>query len=293
MIRQTTLRASSDWLSGRHLDRDGKAGIRFHPAAEEEGIVFVRADLPGQPAVRCGPGNLRSMPRWTSLEDGGVEVHHTEHVLAALALCGVDNVRVEMDGSRVPMTAGFSAAAFCEALTKAGVRPLEAPRRVYALKAPLFFLDAQRTTGEVSGPPRLPEGRYVLGLPAARLSVSYVFHWAHLETLPIGVAEYEAGEGRLDPALISARSYLVESEVEDVRELLGPVQAEVLKLYPNCPPALAQEAARHKIVDFIGDLMILGRPLRGRFAAFRTGHRIHHDLVRHLVDEKLLDLVEA
>ncbi|MBU1695329.1 MAG: UDP-3-O-acyl-N-acetylglucosamine deacetylase [Verrucomicrobia bacterium] len=289
MTRQTTLRTSSDWLYGRHLDQDGKSGLRFHPAAEEEGLVFVRADLPGRPEVRCRPENLRSMPRWTALEEGGVEVHHTEHVLAALALCGVDNAVMEMDCSRVPMTAGFSSAAFCEALMKAGSRPLEAPRRVYTLKAPLFYLDSQRTTGEVSGQPSLADGRYVVGIPADRLAVSYVFHWSHLPSLPIGVAEYDESVPAAWQSFAGARSYLVQTEAEAVREVLGPARMDVMMLAPHCSPALAQEAARHKILDFVGDLMILGHPVRGRFAAFRTGHRIHHNLVRYLVENNLLE----
>ena len=271
------------------MDQDARPRVRFHPAVEGEGVVFVRSDEPGAPRVRCMPENLRSMPRWTSLEENGVWVHHTEHVLAAIAFCGVDNVCVEMDADRLPMIEGGTCARFVAALKGAGLVAQGMPRRVYSLRAPVFLLDRENTQGETSADPRLKDGRYVLGLPAEGLAVSTVFHWSHMPLLPVGVGEYERDDGETDSAFLMARSYLVESEKEQVRHLLGPVQDQLMMLYPGCPPELAHEAARHKIVDFIGDMMILGRPLRGRFIAVRAGHRIHHDFIRHLVEQRLVE----
>jgi len=291
VTEQTTVASSSGWIAGSALDRPGECRLRFHPAGADEGIRFVRSDLPGAPEVLCGPEQLRSMPRWTLLEQAGVAVHHTEHVLAALAFCGVDNARIELDSEGVPMTDSGRCATFHAALSRLGTRALGAPRRVYALAKPLFFLDRQRTTGEESAHPELRDGRYVLGVPADHFSVSYVFHWSHLEGLPIGVAEYDEAAPDAARHVLDARSYLVETETEKVRDLLGPVRETVLMLYPRCPMELGLEAARHKIVDFVGDLRILGRPVRGRFIAFRTGHRIHHELVGHLLRDKMLQLV--
>lgn len=271
------------------LDQDKRAQVRFHPAPEHTGVVFIRADQPGAPAVRCAFENLRSMPRWTALEQNGIWVHHTEHVLAALALCGVDNVRVEMNADRLPMTLGGNCAFFVAALKCAGVVAQDAVRRVYALKQPVFWLDRQNTQGEELQEPHLKGGRYVLGIPADRTSVSTVFHWSHMPLLPVGVGEYEQDDAGAESAIFEARSYLVESERQQVRILLGPVQDRLLTLSPGCAPELAHEAARHKIVDFLGDMMVLGRPLRGRFVAVRAGHRIHHDFIRHLLGQGLIE----
>lgn len=288
-VLQTTPAGSSEWIDGLQLDQNVRARVRFHPADVDEGIVFIRSDLPGQPRVRCTPENLRSMPRWTSLEENGSWVHHTEHVLAALAFCGVDNIRVEMDSDRLPVTGGGTCADFVAALEGAGREAQDAPRRVYALKEPVFLLDHENTQGEESQSPPLKDGRYVLGLPADRFSVSTVFHWPHLPGLPVGVAEYEAIPGAVDPCWAAARSYLVETEREQVRDLLGPVRDQVMILQPGCPPALAHEAARHKVVDFLGDLMVLGRPVLGRYVAVRAGHRIHHEFLNLLLEKgKLL-----
>ena len=268
------------------------ARIRLHPAKAGAGIAFVRSDLPGQPTVRCVPENLQGMPRWTALAAEGVWVHHTEHVLAALALCDIDNALVEMDADRIPMMPGGTCAAFVAALQRAGRTPADAPRRVYRLKGPAFLLDPQNPSPPAPDSSPLQNGRYVMGVPADGFAVSTVFHWTHLGELPIGFAEYELREAAPDPQLLASRSYIVESEKAQMKELLGPVQDNLMLLYPGCPTALSQEAARHKIVDFIGDLMVLGRPVQGRFVAVRAGHRIHHEWVRYLLANRLLELKE-
>lgn len=284
-LAQTTLSCATPWLKGLHLDQDAAAGVRFCPAAEDTGIVFVRADLPGDPEVRCVLDNLRSMPRWTSLAEGGHWVHHTEHVLAALAFCRIDNARVEMDCDRLPMMPGGSCAPFVEAILCAGVRQQDAPRQVFTLQKPFVHLDNQTTTGEQLEEPSIRNGRYILGFPSDRLKVSSIFHWPQLESLPVGIAEFEMSDEGVDDEVVQSRSYLVDSEREQVRDLLGPIRDHVLHLSPGCSTDLAIEAARHKIVDFVGDMMVLGRPLVGHFAIFRAGHRIHHDVARQLYCE--------
>lgn len=292
MIMQRTLEKSTSWLHGVHLDRDGRSGVRFHPAKEDEGIVFVRSDLPGEPEVRCLPDRLKTMPRWTSLEEDGNWVHHTEHVLAAIAFSGVDNLRVEMNSDRLPFMSDGSCAAFYDLIQYAGLACQDLPRRVYSLKEPAFFLDGRSTTGAPQNVPSVQYGRYILAIPSDGYSISTVFHWSHMDSLPVGVAEFEAGNGKIERSLLTSRSYLVETEKEHIHGLLGPIEDRVMMLYPDCPPALAQEAARHKIVDFVGDMMILGKPLVGRYVAFRAGHSIHHDFLHSLIARDLLECID-
>ncbi|GEM_PF-487161 len=289
---QRTLETSTSWIHGVHLDQDGRSGVRFHPAGVDEGIVFVRSDVPGEPEIRCLPDRLKTMPRWTSLEEGGHWVHHTEHVLAAIAFAGVDNLRVEINSDRLPFMTDGSCAPFYDLIQQAGLADQGLPRKIYRLKEPAFFLDDRGTTGVPLDAPSVQNGRYILALPSEGFSVSTVFHWSHVESLPVGVAEYEALNESTERSLLTSRSYLVETEKEHVRGLLGPIEDRVMMLYPGCPPALAQEAARHKIVDFIGDMMILGKPLAGRYLAFRAGHRIHHEFLQSLIAQDLLECIE-
>jgi len=288
MVPQSTISSSTEWISGISLDQDTHPRVRFHPADEDTGIVFVRSDLEDGPSVHCRPENLQSMPRWTSLKENGRWVHHTEHVLASIALCGVDNIRIEMDSDRLPMTGNGTCAAFVEAIIRAGLVQQTKPRLVYALKSPVFYIAAENTQGEKSECPPLTNGRYIIGLTSDTLSVTTVFHWSHMPLLPVGIGEFEAGDNQAVDTLAQSRSYLVEAEMAQAEKVLGSIRERVLMLYPGCNPSLAHEAARHKIVDFLGDMMILGRPLIGRFAAFRAGHRIHHEYLRHLWDQNLL-----
>lgn len=285
---QVTLARATGWILGESLDRNQAARVRMLPAEPGSGIRFRRVDLPGGPEILVCIDSLRSMPRWTSFEAGGTWIHHTEHVLAAVAIAGIDNLVIETDGDRIPMVDGGRARPFHTALVDAGRIAQERPRLRYVLQAAYFYADAFDTQGAMHRSTSLRGGRYVMCMPAPSWQVTYVFDWAHLPRLPVGAAEYE--EGDEDP--LDARSYLVGVEMQDVESMLGDVRHRVMRLDPGCDPTLSREAARHKIVDFIGDMMAAGRPIRGRFAAVRTGHRIHHAFLKHLIESGALSLQE-
>lgn len=288
MTPQTTISASTDWLEGYSLDQNKRVRVRFHTAPADTGILFVRSDIPGEPEVKCCPANLRNMPRWTSLEQGGIWVHHTEHLLATLSLGQIDNIRVEMEADRIPIMSDLGCSSFAAALFRAGRISQDVPRQVYILNKPVFHLDREETTGERMDAPELRGGRYIIGVPSDHLSVSYIFDWSHFKGVPIGVAEYDEAAEYGAHEVMSARSYWVEGE--QLHQVLGPVQGDLLRLYPGCSPALSREAAQHKIADFVGDTRILGHPLKGRFAVFRTGHRIHHEFVNFLIRSRAVVL---
>jgi UDP-3-O-acyl-N-acetylglucosamine deacetylase len=291
-MQQHTISTPTPWIAGCTLDESGSSEIRLLPAPENSGFVFQRGDLPSRPTVRAHWENVRSMPRWTALECEGVWVHHTEHILAALILMGIDNVIIEMNSARIPMLEGGSCAGFARALREAGRNAQSARRKVFSLSKPMFYLEPSRATCSDSGAATLVQGRYVAALPAETFSISYTFHWNGSPSLPLGFAEFEwPGDENL-PQFFQARSYLVETELADVQTILGPVQHEVMLLSAGCDPALSQEAARHKIIDFIGDMGVLGHPLRGRYFAFRSGHRIHHEFIRAMIRSDALHLVE-
>lgn len=289
MNTQRTIQTSTPWMQGLQLDQDAQAAVRFCPADDDVGVVFVRTDLPGHPEVRCCPDNLQSMPRWTSLAVGDRWVHHTEHVLAAVAFTNLDNVRIEMDSDRLPMMLGGTCFPFVEAIRKAGLVDGKAPRKQYRLKEPVLWLDAQSTAGAILRCPTMEHGRYIMAIPAEQFSVTTIFHWSHKPSIPIGVAEFDRRMEKAGDEILQARSYLIDTEKTQVKDLLGPAKDHVMQLSENCEPALALEAARHKIVDFLGDMMIAGNQITGRFIAARTGHRIHHDFLRHLILSDLLE----
>ena len=287
---QVTLARSSSLISGEALDIPRSATIRFHPAPPDTGFVFVRTDLPGAPEVACLPENVQDQPRWTSLAVGDVCVHHTEHVLAAAMGLGLDNLRMELTSDRVPVTDGGSAGSFVEALATAGRLPQGEVREVYRMRESLVVqapLDGGRSIRAVSD----TRVRALVCVPSDRFGAQYVFQALQGRRELVGTAEWDGTPESFVGPLSGARSYYLESETEQIRGLLNPLLNRFVKLGPRSSQRLVTEAARHKLVDFLGDLAMLGRRIQGRFVAIRSGHALHRDLVRKLVAVGLLERV--
>lgn len=280
-VWQQTIARSTDALKGEALDLTRRATVRFHPGAPDAGFVFVRADLPGSPEIACRPENAMSMPRWTSLVQEDVVVHHTEHVLAAAAGLGIDNLRMELTGDRVPVMVGGSAQAFVETLANAGVVRQRAPREVFRLRQALF-LEASLDGGTAIRGTTDLRTRAIACLPSDRFTAQYVFQAMQGEKEFVATAEWDGGPLSFVGPLSSARSYYLASEEKQLRVILNPLLRRLIRLGPTTPQKRITEVARHKLVDFIGDLAILGRRIQGRFIAVRSGHALHHDLVRAL-----------
>lgn len=290
MIPRTTVARSSERVEGWQLDRDLPASVRFHPAPAGSGVVFARNDLPGAPEVACRVEHVTAWSRWSGLETSGISVHHTEHILAAVAGMGIDDVLVEMSGDRIPVVSGGSCRAFSQALAAAGLSALSEPRRVMRLKRPIEWsqeLDQPAGTTQATS-----FRRHVLGVPALRFSAIYLFHVPALPGLRPGVAEFVEGRDNFDDILASARTYYLQSEAQHVSGLLSEARHEYIVLDSESSQELVNEVARHKLVDLWGDLRLLGLPLWGSFAVQRTGHKFHHELIRKLVQEDYLETIE-
>jgi UDP-3-O-acyl-N-acetylglucosamine deacetylase len=291
MVPQTTLVRSTSPVTGTRLDQDALSTVRFHPAAAGTGVVFVRRDVPGEPRVECGVEHVGLQPRWSSLEQSGIVVHFTEHILAALAGCNIDNVLVELDSNRVPVVTGGSCLGFAEALAAGGVETLDAPRTVFRLKRPIHFeleLDVPVGAAVPSGSAR----RYIQGVPADTFAASYVFQVPAVAGMRVGLAEFEQERDDFTAGIGRARTYYLQVEKADVSGLLSSARHEYIVLHAESSQADVDEVARHKLMDLWGDLRLLGKPVWGRFAAFRTGHRFHHDLIRKLAGEDYLETIE-
>lgn len=210
---QTTLLCSSAPVTGLQLDRDQFSTVRFYPAPPNAGVIFVRNDLPGKPHVSCRLDCVRVDSRWSSLEQNGVEVHHTEHLLAAIWGCGVDNVLVGLDSDRIPIVDGGSCKEFCAALDQAGRLTYEVPRQVYRLTQPVFMEAPLETPSNAFINDKRLARRYIVGIPADDLSISYVFQITGAEDTLLGLAEYDKARhsfkeklGGLGPTFLNSKS---------------------------------------------------------------------------------------
>jgi len=291
MIPQTTVARSTSPVTGLQLDREAHSSVRFHPAPAGTGIVFVRGDLPGEPRVECRIEHVGLQARWSSLEQDGVVVHFTEHILAALAGCDVDHVLIEMDSDRVPVVTGGSSLGFAEALTAAGTTKLDAPRTVFRLKRPIHFETALDVPTGAAAPAKAAR-RYIQGVPADCFAASYIFHVPTVAGMRIGLAEFQQDRDHFESGIGRARTYYLDVETANVSGLLSSAREDFIVLHSGSPQEDVDEVARHKLMDLWGDMHLLGKPVWGRFAAFRTGHRFHHDLIRKLAGEGYLETAE-
>lgn len=254
---------------GLHTGRPVK--VVFKPAGENEGVVFVRTDLEGRPEIPASISFLSNRLRRTALRRGDVEVFTVEHVLAALGGLGIDNLIIEIDGSEAPNADG-SALPFVEVLQKAGIREQEAEKRVFRIESPMGVRE-----GDMS----------LMALPEDdALWISYVlqYDWPGIGTQYVAV---ELDEEAFCKEVAPARTFSPEEEVKELQELglgkgasydtalivkkTGEVEDNKLR-FPD-------EFVRHKVLDLIGDLFLLGAQIRGRIVAMRSGHALNAKLV--------------
>jgi UDP-3-O-acyl N-acetylglucosamine deacetylase len=252
--------------------------LRFVPAAPDTGVVFVRTDLLARPQLPARIDQVTGTKRRTTLGRSPAQVALVEHVLAALAGLRIDNCYVELDAPEPPGLDG-SARRFVEALRAAGTSLQPAQRAAWSVERTVVVAQGGATLA--IHPTEEDELRisylldYGLGSPIARQSHTQVI-------TPSRFAE----------ELASCRTFILESEAAELqRQGLGArtTAADLLVFGPHGPIdnrlRYANEPARHKVLDLVGDLALLGQDLRGHVVAYRSGHPLNVELVRLLSRE--------
>ncbi|HRN37625.1 MAG TPA: bifunctional UDP-3-O-[3-hydroxymyristoyl] N-acetylglucosamine deacetylase/3-hydroxyacyl-ACP dehydratase [Flavobacteriales bacterium] len=267
--------------------------ITLCPAPEGHGLKFQRTDLDGQPVVEADADLVVSTARGTTLGKGEVKVNTTEHVLAALYALGVDNCLIKLDGAEVPIMDG-SATPFVEAITKAGFQEQNAPRNWWVLKEPIWFETEERGT-EMLGVPA-PGGEFRL-----TVMVDYnspVLGTQHASMYNIGEFKTEIAPcrtfvflreveqlakaglikgGDLDNAIVlEDREDITQDDLKALAKSIGrefkDVEVRRNGVLNTTDLKFLNEPARHKLLDIIGDLALVGRPIKGHILAARPGH---------------------
>ena len=267
--------------------------ITLCPAPEGHGLKFQRTDLDGQPVVEADADLVVSTARGTTLGKGEVKVNTTEHVLAALYALGVDNCLIKLDGAEVPIMDG-SATPFVEAITKAGFQEQNAPRNWWVLKEPIWFETEERGT-EMLGVPA-PGGEFRL-----TVMVDYnspVLGTQHASMYNIGEFKTEIAPcrtfvflreveqlakaglikgGDLDNAIVlEDREDITQDDLKALAKSIGrefkDVEVRRNGELNTTDLKFLNEPARHKLLDIIGDLALVGRPIKGHILAARPGH---------------------
>ena len=266
-------------LSGIGLHTGQKVNVKFKPAQEYQGIEFVRTDLEGKPRIKAHTSNLIERPRRTSIGIQDVEIHTIEHVLAALVGLGIDNITIELDAEELPGLDG-SALPFLELLKKAGVKEQSATRNYFQPKEPLYMEEGDSS---------------VLILPANDFRISYTMSYPD-SLLKSQYASFEFSPEVFEKELAPSRTFCLQQEAEELtRQGLGKGAN-----YENTVVVGAEgiventlrfedEFVRHKICDLIGDLYLLGHPVKGHVIGIKSGHPLNIKLlkkIKHLHDRQ-------
>jgi UDP-3-O-[3-hydroxymyristoyl] N-acetylglucosamine deacetylase len=251
--------------------------LRLVPAPADTGIVFRRVDLDNF-EIEAHVRNVARVSYATSLMKQGVLLSTTEHVLAALYSCGVDNVYVEVDALELPILDG-SAQPFIELLQRAGIRRLRRRRRYIHVVKPLEFSDGDRRIGIY---------------PNNDFRVHCFVDYHHPACGPQQV-EMTVDRESFSRELAPARTFGFTRDFAGLRAM-GLIRGGALdnaivlddKGITNGPLRFPDEFGRHKALDLIGDLALVGRPLKARIIAHKAGHALHTQLVTRLLADRSL-----
>ena len=270
MKQRTILREVS--LSGSALHSGEPVTLAMKPAPAGTGIVFRRVDLAGQPEMKPRVDQIVDLVRATTIQSGHAKIATVEHVLSALYGCGIDNVIVEMNASEPPIMDG-SAKPFVNLILEAEPAEQEVEREYFVLDQPVSV-----TRNNSS----------LIALPADTLKISCTsaddrgIHTQHL-SLTIDPDTYIT-------QIAAARTFTIYEDIEELIKL-GKIKGGSLdcaivikgdKIISKEPLRFKDEFVRHKILDIIGDLMLLGLPLKAHIIAMRPGHAINAELTRAL-----------
>lgn len=278
--RQTTIGREIAY-EGVGLHTGKRCRVVFKPAPAGSGVRFVRLDLEGSPEVAVSPENAvydAQHGRRTILRDGPAEVHTVEHLLAAVFCLGVDNLRVELDAMEPGEPGDGSARPYVEFFREAGIVELEAERRYAEVPHPLRY---QNGSSEL------------VALPHDGLRVSFTIHY---DSPVIGTqhAVFDVVPGVFADEIAPARTFVLRRDVEALRKA-GMIQGGSLEnavvveedgVANREGLRFPDEFVRHKVLDLLGDLALLGRPLRGHIMAWRSGHQSHVRFVQRLAEEE-------
>lgn len=261
-------------VSGPLLHALGNATVVFSPAPEDTGLVFVRSDLPGKPHIPCRPENAEVRGHQMSVRQGEVSVSVVEHLLATCRGLGIDNLFISVNADGVPAPDGGSARPFVGALLNAGITHQAKPQNFLTVNRPVLVADM------VQG--------YILALPRNGFEVIYVLEYPGT---PLGtqIVKFDVNPDVFAREIAPARSFVLNWDSNRTRVLIlyGPAMDEIPVVYPDrsFSQRFPQEAARHKVLDLIGDLALLGQPVKGMFLGIRSGHKLNRELVLRLAGQ--------
>ena len=253
---------------GLHSGKDVLMTLK--PAAENTGITFIRTDLPGKPEIKALAENVSSTVKATTLSANGAEVFTVEHLMGALSMMAIDNIRIEMSSPEPPVTDG-SAKVFCELIEQAGIAEQAAERHVYAVDKAFSVYDGDR---------------YIVVLPYDGYRISFTSINKH-PMLGTQYMDILLDKESFKKEIMAARTVAFTYELDMLRKMglgLGGSLENVVVFDEEkilSVPRFDDELIRHKILDAIGDLYVLG-PIKAHVIAVKTGHAFNAQIAKQI-----------
>src|SRR3954451_20091183 len=268
--------AKSAGFSGTSLHTGEKVTLKLQPAPIDHGIKFKRKDLADEPTVDAHIANLKTVERATTIGEGALRVQTVEHVLSALSAVGVDNAIIEMDANEPPIGDG-SAAPYVEVIKKAGTTAQEAPRRFFDVREPIHV--------------ESKAGSLLVLLPDEKFRVSCTQTGPNNRFTQFFSAEISPS--LYEREIAPARTFVYYEEVAPLMEknlikggsLENAIVVRGEAVLSKEPLRFADEFARHKILDIIGDLALIGTRIRGHIIAVKPRHAANAELAREIVKQ--------
>lgn len=303
MPNQHTLKDSFSF-SGKGLHTGLFVTVTFYPAEENFGYQIQRVDLEGQPIIQALAEYVAETTRGTVLVKDGVKVSTIEHALAALYAAGVDNCLMQVDGPEFPILDG-SAICYAEAIERVGLKEQTSARNYFEVHEKIGFYDKEKGISmEI-----FPDKEFSLNVLTAYDSKILYNQFASLESLSNFKEEIAAARtfvfvreiepllhaglikgGDLDNAIVIYEREMDQEHFDKLADVMGVAHMDASQLgYINHKPLVwDNEPARHKLLDVIGDLALIGRPLKGRVIATRPGHTVNNKFAR-LIKQKMTE----
>jgi UDP-3-O-[3-hydroxymyristoyl] N-acetylglucosamine deacetylase/3-hydroxyacyl-[acyl-carrier-protein] dehydratase len=308
MMKQNTLKGSFS-LCGKGLHTGLNLTVTFNPAPENHGYKIQRIDLEDQPIIDAIAENVTETTRGTVLSKKEVKVSTVEHAMAALYAAGIDNCLIQVNGPEFPILDG-SARAYVENIARVGIEEQNAVKDYYIIKSKIEFKDEETGSSIMV----LPDDNFSVNVLCSYDSSILSNQFATLDDMKkfpeeiassrtfVFVREIEpllgAGlikGGDLDNAIVIYEREMTQDKLDKLADVMGVAHRDASHLgyLNNKPLQWANEPARHKLLDIIGDLALIGRPIKGRIIATRPGHTVNNKFARQLRKEIKLHEIQA
>lgn len=297
--KQRTIKRPAS-LTGRGLHTGNSCTMTFRPAPPDHGIIFMRGDLKDKPSVIADIDHVVDISRGTTLQQGEARVHTVEHVLAAFAGLQIDNMIVELDNNEPPVCDG-SAKPYVDKILEAGIENQDIDKYYLEIDTPMAYSESDRGVDLVVAPSDDLRITFMIDYKNPALGTQYtslvdlekefVDEFAPARTFCFLSEVEELKEqglikgGGLDNAIIIYDSDLGQVEVDRIRRVLNlkdKVFVGKTGIINDVPLRFYNEPVRHKTLDLLGDLLLIGAPFKGHVLAARSGHKANVALARKM-----------